>query len=592
MHIVENRNNKSGRVYCYVAECIWNKDLKEYYKPRVSVGHLEGDPPHFVPNKTFESLLLSDIDKRSSTGKREQDIINIVRGKYGDSAIIPAPKLNKSNPQTARAVFIGPSIVFGGITSRYRIDTMLKKAFGENDSHEILSLAWYLACEGDALVNSDVWLNHFENPANREICSQGITKLLDRMSLDGIMTFYKHWLERFKNIGDKILYDLTSISWYGNGIDMANWRHNRDNENLPQVNYALLCMRKTAMPLFAWPLEGSVSDVRTLQNTLQFLDKLNYKPDCLMMDRAFGSMDNISFMLRRGYKFLQALRVNAGWIRDIIDCGRNDRLRPGSMIKVEDRTYYGSTAICQWVTLKKANKKGIDPITEVIVYQCKKQKPEKYIAKEGEEIVSQYICNVHVLFCQELVGGQWDRFMEKLNVEYERLIADENAMPDNELKKFFIIERKKWARNRSIDFNMEKINRQRNNYAGHVCFITNDKTVSSAADALREYSTRDYIEKDFDEMKNDLDMNRIRVHNDERMKARMLIQFLAEIFLREIRVRLRDSIECKKMTRKQISAHIKSIYKIKFTGKYRDVCPELSKSQRSILEALGFSDSR
>jgi transposase len=93
-------------------------------------------------------------------------------------------------------------------------------------------------------------------------------------------------------------------------------------------------------------------------------------------------------------------------------------------------------------------------------------------------------------------------------------------------------------------------------------------------------------------MKNDLDMNRIRVHTDERMKARMLIQFLAEVFLREIRVRLRDSVACKKMTRKQISSHIKSIYKIKFTGKYRDVCPELSKSQRSILDALGFSDCR
>ena len=109
---------------------------------------------------------------------------------------------------------------------------------------------------------------------------------------------------------------------------------------------------------------------------------------------------------------------------------------------------------------------------------------------------------------------------------------------------------------------------------------------------MLEYSTRDYIEKDFDEMKNDLDMRRVRVHTDDRMKARLLIQFLAEIYLREIRVRLRDSEECQRMTRKQISSHIKSIYKIKFTGKYKDVRPELSKSQRLILEALGFSDSR
>jgi len=405
------------------------------------------------------------------------------------------------------------------------------------------------------------------------------------------MTFYKYWLEGFQKTGDKTLYDLTSISWYGHGINMAGWGHNRDNESLPQVNFALLCIRKTAMPLFAWPLDGSVSDVRTLQNTLQFLDKLNYKPDCLMMDRAFGSMDNISYLLKQKHTFLQILRVNANWIRNIIDAGRQSRLRPDSMIKVGERTYYGSSTRCQWVTLKKSSKKGIGSSEETIVYQCKDPK-DKYVANEGEEILSQCPCIAHVLFCQDLVGNQWDMFMEKLNVEYERLLTNENAEPTSELKKYFIIEKKKWARKRNVDFNMEQITHHRNNYAGHVCFLTNDKTISLAVDALNEYSTRDYIEKDFDEMKNELDMRRIRVHTDGRMKARLLIQFISEIYLREIRVRLRDSEDCQKMTRKQISSHIKGIYKIKFTGKYKDVRPELSKSQRAILEALGFSDSR
>ena len=139
---------------------------------------------------------------------------------------------------------------------------------------------------------------------------------------------------------------------------------------------------------------------------------------------------------------------------------------------------------------------------------------------------------------------------------------------------------------------MENIEKHRDRYAGHICFITNDRTIPAAEDALREYSTRDYIEKDFDEMKNDLDMKRIRVHTDERMRARLLIQFIAEIILREIRIRLRASDECSKMTRRQISSHVKGIYKIHFEGKYKDVKPELSKAQRAILEALGLRDDR
>ena len=591
MHIVENQNTKVGKVYCYASECLWDKQAKNYKKPRISVGHLEGVPPVFVPNRTFELLLLSEATNPDSITAHDKAVINTVKAKYGDKACHIDVEKAKTKTQTAWAVFSGPSIIFGGITARYRIEAKLRKAFGEDDAQAILSLSWYVVSEGGALSNSDVWLDHFENPAGCAISSQDITELLDRMDQDGIMTFYKEWLSGFKGAGDRTLYDLTSISWYGQGINMAGWGHNRDNDDLPQVNYALLCMRNTGMPLFAWPLDGSISDIRTLQNTLQFLNKLDYMPDCLMMDRGFGSVENISYMLEHGYTFFQALRVNSDWVYKIIDAGNDARLRPNSALKTDNRTYYTSTSTCQWVKLRMTNKKG-EVVEETFVYICKAEKGEKYNAREGEEILSQYQCKVHVLFCQDLIGGQWDRFMEKLNREFERLVANESAVPASELKRYFVIEKKKWARKRTVDFETNNIANHRNKYAGFICFITNDKTILTAKDALEEYSTRDYIEKDFDEMKNDLDMRRIRVHTDERMKARLLIQFISEVYLKEIRIRLKKSVVCKKMTRKQIFAHIKGIYKIKFVGKYRDVCPELSKSQRSILDALDIRDTR
>jgi transposase len=593
MHIVENKNEKAGRTYCYACECLWDKTLGKYNKPRISIGHLEGTPPHFVPNRYFAQILATDP---SLTGERDKLLIAATVGKYGNGVFTlgaAGPELPNGPAalKTARAIFTGPSIVFGGITRRYRIDAILQKAFGEDTARDILSLAWYITAEGSALGNSDAWLEHFETPKKRPISSQDITRLLDGMGQDGIMTFYKEWLASLKKTGDRVLYDLTSISWNGRGIDLANWGHNRDNDNLPQVNYALLCARNTAMPLFAWPLEGSVSDTRTLQNTLQLLDKLGYKPDCLMMDRGFASQENITYMLRRGYTFLQALRVNAGWIREIIDAGKRERLRPDSMVKAGDRTYYTSTAKCWWVLLRRMTKKSVTE--ETLVYPCNKVRGEKYTTSdEGVEILSQHPCNVHVLFCQDLVGGQWDRFMASLNDERSRLLADENASVRNGFERYFHIEKKKYARHRTVEFNIESIEQHRDQYAGHICFITNDRTIARAEDALREYSTRDYIEKDFDELKNDLDMKRIRVHTDDRMRARLLIQFIAEIMLREIRVRLRDSAECGKMTRRQIFSHIKGIYKISFKERYKDVKPELSKSQRAILEALGLRGIR
>jgi hypothetical protein len=54
MHIVENKNVKAGRTYCYACECIWDKSSRKYRKPRFSIGHLEGEPPSFVPNTSFK----------------------------------------------------------------------------------------------------------------------------------------------------------------------------------------------------------------------------------------------------------------------------------------------------------------------------------------------------------------------------------------------------------------------------------------------------------------------------------------------------------------------------------------------------------
>jgi transposase len=133
------------------------------------------------------------------------------------------------------------------------------------------------------------------------------------------------------------------------------------------------------------------------------------------------------------------------------------------------------------------------------------------------------------------------------------------------------------------------IAQHKNKYAGYICFLTNDRTIGIAFDALTEYSTRDYIEKDFDEMKNNLDMKRIRVQSDARMRSRLFIQFIAEIYMREIRVCIRSSKTCKKLTRKQVFSHIKTIYKVKFKGKCRDVYPELSKQQRDILDVLNVN---
>ena len=592
MYILERINQK----YFYACENIWNKSNQKPQRKGKCIGYMDS-ANSLTPNRYLARLFSLESSNPSSLNEYERLVIKTVIDKYGDCVRSRTAKpqhktISEEDIMTARAVFIGPDLVFGTITKRYRIGSILEKSFGKEIMKDILSLAWYLASEGNALSDSDSWLDYYVTPCGSTMSSQDVSRLLDAIGYDGMMTFYKLWLkEAVKGAAktDKVLYDLTSISYYGSGIDAAEYGYNRDHEKLPQVNYALLCMRSTAMPLFAWPMNGSISDIGTLETTLQFLAKLQYAPDCLMMDRGFCSMDKLSGMFKNGYTFLQAIKVNAKWIYGVIDASESLRFNPDSKIDIGGRTYYASTSVCQWVRVRKSLGKGSEK-EEALVHICSGSARDKYVSKEeGIEVISQHPCRIHVLFCQDLVGRQHDRFMDRLKAERDRLVADESAEVQKEFEKYIKIYRNKYARRRIVEYDTDMIAQHRNKYAGYICFLTNDKTIETALDALTEYSTRDYIEKDFDEMKNNLDMKRIRVQTDARMKSRLFIQFIAEIYMREIRVCICNSETCKTLTRKQIFSHIKTIYKVEFKGKYRDVYPELSKHQRYILDALNVS---
>jgi transposase len=592
VHIVEGVNGS----YCYASVCERDPaDGRKNVKYSKCIGHIKNGS--FLPNEYLTSLLLSHSMEPNTLSGLEKMIVGTTLEKYGQSVA----QMAKEQPimktgrkyDTAKTVFYGTQLILGHITRKYQLEKMLASAFAPDMAADILSLAWFVTSDGGALSNNDAFLNYQESPSGVGISSQDVSRLLDNMTEDGIMSFYRQWLKYTthktddRDCPDKVLYDLTSISFTGHGIAEAEPGYNRDRERYNQVNFAMLCLRGTGMPLFAWVMNGSVSDVRTLITTLQFLDKLGYKADCLMMDRAFGTRENITYMLAHKQTFFQSLKVASNWVYRIADLGDDERSKPTSQLRIGDRVCYGSTTNCMWVRYR--NEKDESQREEILVFPGSGKRGGKYFSDDpGIHVIDQHPCRIHTAFFQDLVGDQYDEFMGRLLEEYNRLKSDETSNVKKEYEKFFTITKAKYARHRDVQFNTQTIQQHKSRYAGYICFITNDPAINTVESALKEYATRDVIEKDFDDMKNTLDMNRLHVHTGNRMRARLFIQFIAEIFLREIRNCFRNSKTCKKMTRSQFANHMKTITKVKFKGRYRDVYPELTKHQREIVEALGI----
>jgi transposase len=593
MHLIETVVD--GTKYIYANECVYHRETGKSSNVAKCIGKIN-ENKKFAPNKFLKQILLLFTSSPASLSNYEKMILDTATAKYGHEVMLTNANEQDEETkvlkiiQTAQPIRYGPQLVFGDITKTYGLESMLTESFGVKIAQHIVSLSWFITSEGSALSNNDSWLSYYENPNNGGISSQNVTRLLDDIHFDGMMTFYKLWLKKIGGKTDKtekILYDLTSISYYGKRIPEAEYGHNKDKDGLLQINYALLCIRSTGMPLFAWPMNGSISDIVTLETTLEFLLKLGYKPNCLMMDRGFASRTNISFMFTKKHIFLQTLKTNSVWVHDIIDFERNERFLPHNQLEIGNQTYYGTTSDCKWVIYRNQSQK--DSPQEILVYPCRKRGDRYVNEDEKVEILDQYSCKAHVFFCQDLVGSHFDKFMKNLGTEYDRLVADENAVVKKEFQKYFSTERKKYARKRRVEYVKERILEYKDKYAGYICYLTNDPSIKTAEDALKEYSTRDQIEKDFDELKNTEDMKRLRVWDGDRMRSRLFIQFIAEIHMRELCTRLRASKECRKLTKTQISNHIKTICKIKFKGKYRDVKHPFTKSQRNIIHAMGIS---
>ena len=104
--------------------------------------------------------------------------------------------------------------------------------------------------------------------------------------------------------------------------------------------------------------------------------------------------------------------------------------------------------------------------------------------------------------------------------------------------------------------------------------------------ALDIYREKDVVEKCFDDLKNDLDLNRLRVHQSRRMSGRLFIQFIVLILLSAIRQTMKNKLPGSRYSVQSLLWELESLTTIHYSGKYKDKRSEMTKAQRTILQAF------
>ncbi len=121
-------------------------------------------------------------------------------------------------------------------------------------------------------------------------------------------------------------------------------------------------------------------------------------------------------------------------------------------------------------------------------------------------------------------------------------------------------------------------------------WILLSNTEKDAAKALASYRERGGVELSFDDIKNVLDLNRLRCHNERTVKGKVFVNFVALIILSKLR-RTVDAVKPKDrlyMSEMDMLDKVETYSRIHFGGKYNDVYTTPTKAQRTVFDLLGI----
>jgi transposase len=135
--------------------------------------------------------------------------------------------------------------------------------------------------------------------------SQEISRILAHVSQNQIEDFLREWTaHRSKGMSEQYCYDLTSLSSHNTTNPFVEYGHNRDHEDLAQVNMALLTGVTSHIPTYYELHPGSMSDTKTVANFAERMKKYGTNRIRMVLDRGFYSATNISLMFNAPYQLL------------------------------------------------------------------------------------------------------------------------------------------------------------------------------------------------------------------------------------------------------------------------------------------------
>lgn len=447
---------------------------------------------------------------------------------------------------TASAEIVGQSIVLDALTKKLGLETLLKSCFPQ-EHRQIQIMAYYLVSRGGPLSHCGAWCKSHAHSLE-PLISQRISEILASISTDKKQTFFIKWMNKILE-DDYLCYDITSISSYSEINEYIKYGHNRDLDKLPQMNLAILFGQKGRLPVYFERTPGNITDVTTLHNLLKTFKNLEAKTIHYVMDKGFYSKKNVDELLASRDKFILSVPLNNKWVQYAIDDIYDVIHGPEGYQKLDDEILYVQSRLYPW---GKDNRR----------------------------------CYLHLYYNAHARANAVDQFTEELVGYKKELASGKLISAHQEAYDTFFVVKTTLKRGMQVSYNNQAVQQYINRYAGFQALLTN--SIKSPVESLQIYRDKDVVEKCFDDLKNQLDMKRLRMHSSATVDGRLFVQFIALIYMSALRNEMRKSGLIERYTVRELLQEMETLTKVRYSGKYGHILTEVTKPQREILQGLNI----
>ena len=493
-----------------------------------------------IGNTTYVYKSIGYWDKEKKQARHKRVCLGKRDPKTGE--LIPSKLF--SPPRACRDY--GAYYVLLTIAKSVGLTALLQEAFPDL-WQPLLTCAFYEVSERRPLYLCESWTESTETETQQVLSSQRISELLKQIGSQEHqrLEFFRSWAKHRAEL-EYIAFDITSISSYSQLIEAVEYGYNRDGEDLPQINLGMLFGQTSLLPVFYTVYQGSIRDVATLHNMIAFAEHLDLRKVRYVMDKGFFSTRNVVEMLEKRLEFHISVPFTTSLAKNLVSDFETEIARTTHSFLINGDLIYG---------LKSKVAIQDKPMTAHLLLDQRKR-------LQGRE-----------------------KFLKQL-IEVETRIRDGQDMEDHAqmrpFKKFLRITK---SGNKMVIRRDEKKIAEALRHKGYLVIISNCTT--DPQEAVQLYRAKDAVERAFDNIKNELDVKRLRVHSDEAMLGRLFVAFLSLILYSWVDNRMREKKLYATYTQEQLFRELKRI-KVVELSEERTLLTELSKKQKDILKALGI----